>query len=111
VSTVDSPRTWSLPPSPGPEVTALRTPAGFVWHRRYWAGGGERWERRNDDGDLLDANSWHDLLGIVDPDTGIPIVLTDASPTPPESAPTSSAQGDEGGAGTPIPAPAAGGAS
>ncbi len=44
------PRTWSLPPEPGPEVTAVRDSDGDVWKREgdLWVvwHGDERWYER-----------------------------------------------------------------
>jgi len=47
-----SPRTWELPPEPGPEVTAIRDCDGDVWARlgNSWEGGGHS------------AVAWHELL-------------------------------------------------
>ena len=68
-----APRTWSLPPEPGPEVTAVRDGRGEVWNHD---GGtsGFGWYRPNGG-----RASWWWLIGCRSP-------LTDASSTPPLTA-------------------------
>lgn len=51
-NTPKAPRTWELPPEPGPEVTRLRDGDGDFWTRigSAWEGGGHS------------AVAWHELL-------------------------------------------------
>lgn len=71
-----SPRTWSLPPQPGPEVTHLRSAGGQIWRR---ARGDDRswWvpvadETKHPRQRMTMPRRWHVLLGMVGS-------LTDAS--------------------------------
>lgn len=50
-----TPRTWELPPSPGPEVTAVRDANGALWSRT--VGG---WLHQDDDPDS--GLPWSEVL-------------------------------------------------
>lgn len=63
-----APRTWSLPPSPGPEVTAVRDDDWAVWQRN--PADGSWYEEGEDPGPL--GVSWEELLSDFGP-------LTDAT--------------------------------
>ncbi len=61
------PRTWSLPPEPGPEVTAVRDHDGDLWHRdpdgwwrlhrKTWSGTARQWGELLEFGPLTDATN------------------------------------------------------
>ena len=86
------PGTWSLPPEPGPEVTAVLDRTGARWQRQgHIDAQGEfsAWH----DGSPLPPYGWMSLVQLRGP-------LTDATPTPPLTAAPSAPEG-AGDAGPP----------